>query len=152
MEPADREAVIGLMQALNRFEDAISGDRVTDRRGAVACLNDDTEKLREHGGLQLVAEVAGVVSGYLCCAITLGPPYLKDSLRRYVYVHTLVVADGARGLGIGAALIGQAEAFARAQGVRSLAVGHLAGNAGAGRLYERLGLKPHAIERVKWLD
>jgi GNAT superfamily N-acetyltransferase len=63
-----------------------------------------------------------------------------------------VVADGARGLGIGAALIGQAEAFARAQGVRSLAVGHLAGNAGAGRLYERLGLKPHAIERVKWLD
>jgi GNAT superfamily N-acetyltransferase len=152
MEPADREAVIGLMLALNRFEDAISGDRVTDRRGAVACLADDQEKLRAGGGLQLVAVQGDAVAGYMCCAVTLGQPYIREDVRTYVYVHTLVVSEAARGAGVGAALMGEAESFARGQGVRSIAVGHLAGNLGAGRLYERLGFQPHAVERVKWLD
>ncbi len=152
MEPADREVVIDLMTALNRFEDRISGDRVTDRRGGLACLLDDVEKLREHGGIQLVAEAGGAVIAYLSCAITHGAPFLKPEVRMYAYVHSLVVAETARGQGIGEALMRAAEDFARSQGMRSLAVGQLAGNEGAGRLYERLGLRAHAIERVKWLD
>jgi GNAT superfamily N-acetyltransferase len=118
----------------------------------VACLNDDQAKLREHGGVQLVADAGGAVVGYLCCAITQGPPYLREEVRMYAYVETLVVAASARGTGLGERLMREAEAFARGQGLRSLAVGHLAGNDGAGRLYDKLGLAPHAIERIKWLE
>ncbi len=79
----------------------------------------------------------------MCCAETLGPPFLKPGLRLYAYVHTLFVAEAARNLGIGAALMAKAEEFARLRGLRSIAVGHLHGNEGAGRLYGRLGF--HAI-------
>ncbi len=152
LEPADRPAVIDLLQELNRFEDAITGDRATDRKAATACLQDDLERMREHGGMQLVAEREGQVVGYICCAITQGGPFLREAVRTYGYVTTLVVTKDARKSGIGEALMQAAERFTRAQGLRSFAVGHLAGNAGADKLYERLGLRAHAIDRVKWLD
>ncbi|MGL4975158.1 MAG: GNAT family N-acetyltransferase [Bosea sp. (in: a-proteobacteria)] len=152
LESADRSAVVDLLLELNRFEDAITGDRATDRKAATACLQDDVERMRELGGMQLLAEREGRVVGYICCAITQGGPFLKEAIRTYGYVTTLVVTKDARKIGIGEALMQAAERFTRAQGLRSFAVGHLAGNTGADKLYERLGLKAHAIERVKWLD
>lgn len=153
MEREDREAVIELMLALNRFENAISGDRATSRKAAIASLADDEEKLRAGGGLRLVAAPeGGVAVGYMCCAVAYGPPFLKEEVRTFLYVHSLVVAEAARGGGVGAALMAGAEDFARAQGLRAMVVAHLAGNEGAGRLYERLGFSPHMIERQKRLD
>lgn len=153
MERGDREALIELMLTLNRFENAISGDRATSRKAAVASLADDEEKLRAGGGLRLVAAPeGGSAIGYMCCAIACGPPFLKEEVRAFLYVHTLVVAEAARGQGVGGALMQAAEDFARAQGLRAMVVAHLAGNEGAGRLYERLGFMPHMIERQKRLD
>jgi ribosomal protein S18 acetylase RimI-like enzyme len=148
----DRDAVIGLMWDLNRFENTLSGDRATDRAAARACFQDDLDKMQPLGGAQFVAERDGKVVGYVCCAITEGGPFIRDDVRTYGYVTTLVVAESARRLGIGEALMMAAEGFTAGQGLRSFAVGHVAGNEGAARLYERLGLKAHAIERVKWLD
>jgi ribosomal protein S18 acetylase RimI-like enzyme len=152
LEDADREAVIDLMWLLNRFEDGITADRATDRKSAKSCFQDDLEKMRPLGGAQYVADQAGKVVGYVCCAITQGGPFIREDVRTYGYVTTLVVAPDARRLGIGEALMRAAEDFTRGQGLRSFAVGHLAGNGGAARLYERLGLRAHAIERVKWLE
>ncbi len=101
MEPSDREAVTELMLALNRFENAISGDRATDRKGAVACVEDDAHKVRDRAGIRLVATQGSEVLGYICCAETLGPPFLRQEGRLYAYVHTLIVAEPARKLGIG---------------------------------------------------
>lgn len=108
--------------------------------------------MRPVGGAQYVADQAGKVVGYVCCAITEGGPFIREDVRTYGYVTTLVVAPDARRAGIGEALMRAAEDFTRGQGLRSFAVGHVAGNEGAARLYARLGLKTHAIERVKWLD
>jgi GNAT superfamily N-acetyltransferase len=152
MESADRAAVIDLLQELNRFEDAITGDRATDRKSAAACLADDAERMREHGGLQLVAELEGCIVGYVCCIISRSGPFVRDDLRMQGCVITLVVAKAARGQGIGLALMQGAEDFTRGQGLRRFVVGHLAGNEGAERLYKKLGLKAHAIERIKLLD
>lgn len=152
IEDADRSAVVDLMWLLNRFEDTITSDRATDRKSANGCFQDDLDKMRPLGGAQYVAERGGVMVGYVCCAITQGGPFIREDVRTYGYVTTLVVAPEARQLGIGEALMRAAEDFTRAQGLRSFAVGHVAGNDGAARLYERLGLRTHAIERVKWLD
>lgn len=152
LESHYRAAVINLLQELNRFEDAITGDRATDRKAAAACLQDDAGRMREHGGIQLVAERDGQVVGYICCVIVQAGPFVRADTRMQGCVITLVVAKAARGLGIGLALMQAAEDFTRGQGLRRFMVGHLAGNAGAARLYEKMGLAPHSIERVKTLD
>lgn len=152
LEPADRPAAVDLLQELNRFEDALTGDRATDRKAASACFADDVERMREHGGMQLVAETGGRIVGYVCCIITQDGPYVRPEQRMQGCVINLVVASSARGQGIGLALMQAAEDFTRGQGLRRFVVGHLAGNEGASRLYEKMGLKPHAIERIKALD
>jgi ribosomal protein S18 acetylase RimI-like enzyme len=150
--PEDRAAIIDLILALNRHENGISGDRRTDRASAVACLNDEVAKLREYGGLQMVATQDGAVCGYMCCVITQGGLFLQEDKRRYGYITTLVVATDQRGQGLATRLVGEAEAFTRAHGLATLGVSVLTGNAGAERLYEKMGLTPYLVERFKTLD
>lgn len=150
-EPRDREAVVELHWTLNRHEETVSGDRALGREDAEACLRDDEARMAGHGGIAVVAEVEGVVAGYLCCAIVEGGPYLRADLRRGGHVETLVVGEAYRGRGIAGALLGEAERFTREQGLSSLGVGVLAGNEAAERLYRRFGFNPHAIEMVKRL-
>ena len=150
-EPQDREAVIALHWELNRHEQTVSGDRALEREDAVACLADDEKQMASRGGVALVALIDGAVAGYVCCVLTNGGPFLRAELRRHAYVTTLVVGEPYRGRGVAAALLGEAERYARGQGVAALGVGVLAGNAGAERLYQRFGFAPHAVEMVKRL-
>ena len=152
LESHDRAAVIDLLHELNRFEDAITGDRATDRKAAAACFADDAERMREHGGMQLVAELTGKPVGYICCVIVQAGPFVRAEQRMQGCVTTLVVAKTARGQGIGLELMRAAEDFTRGQGLRRFMVGHVAGNEGAARLYDKMGLAPNTIERVKTLD
>ncbi len=147
----DREAVIALHWALNRHEQTVSGDRALGRGDAEACLADDEKQMAERGGVALVAVIDGEVAGYVCCVLAEGGPFLRAELRRQAYVTTLVVGEVFRGRGVAAALLGEAERYAREQGVAALGVGVLAGNAGAERLYRRFGFEPHAVEMVKRL-
>ena len=56
-------------------------------------------------------------------------------------VETLAVDPAYRGMGIGTALLRKAEARARSMGKRTMSLGVIAENAGAIRLYERLGYR-----------
>lgn len=150
-EPQDREAVVALHWALNRHEQTVSGDRALDRADAEACLGDDERQMAERGGVALVALIESEIAGYVCCVLADGGPFLRADLRRQAYVTTLVVGEPYRGRGVAAALLGEAERYAREQGVAALGVGVLAGNAGAERLYRRFGFQPHAVEMVKRL-
>jgi ribosomal protein S18 acetylase RimI-like enzyme len=151
-EADDRAAIIDLILVLNRHENGISGDRRTDRAAAVACLREDGGKMREHGGIQLVAIMDNTICAYMCCVISEGGPFLCEDKRRYGYITTLVVAAGHRCLGLGAKLVGEAEAFTRAQGIGSLGVSVLSGNTSAEQLYAKMGLVPYMSERFKPLD
>ncbi len=62
-------------------------------------------------------------------------------------VETLAVDRSARGMGVGTALLRQAEAAARAMGVRRMLLGVIAENHGAIRLYERLGYRTTRTQR-----
>jgi ribosomal protein S18 acetylase RimI-like enzyme len=148
----DREAVIALLHELNRTEARLSSDRSTERSAAAACLVSDTQRVREGGGVQLVAVRAGAVIGYGACSIVRGGPFLREDVRTHGYLETLVVAKAHRGAGIGSALLGAIEAHVAGRGLRSLALGHLVANEGAARLYERHGYRAHVTERLKWLD
>jgi ribosomal protein S18 acetylase RimI-like enzyme len=152
MADADREAVIDLIWELNRFENAISGDRAAGRKAASAGLANNRRRMSEFGGVELVAERDGQVVGYLLCVIEAAQPYLSEEFGMHAYIAELVVTEAARGQGLGRAMIAEAEAYARARDMRSILIGVLAGNDAADRLYEQLGYRTYTIERLKRLD
>jgi GNAT superfamily N-acetyltransferase len=152
MHAADRDAVIDLVLVLNRFEDAITGDRPIDRAAARECLEYDEGRVAETGGTMLVAEIDGAVLGFLALAIEPGVPFIRQEWRRHGLVMELVVAEGARKRGIGTALLAEAERLTRAAGCRAMLIGFVSGNDGAEALYRRFGFRPNAQEMLKRLD
>ena len=152
MDDDDREAVIDLIWELNLFENAISGDRAAGRKAAAGGLAGNRRRMAEHGGTELVAELDGKVVGYLLCIIESAQAYVHERYSRHAYIAELVIAEAARGKGLGQALIAEAEGFARASDMRTIFIGVLAGNVPADRLYEHLGYQTYNIERMKRLD
>ena len=83
----------------------------------------------------LVAEVDRVVVGY--AFVSLG--YNTDAAAREVWLHDLFVVPGARGLGVGSALMKAVAARTLRLGASSLAWGVHTANTGALEFYRRLG-------------
>jgi len=151
-QPTDREAIVDLLWQLNLFENAITGDRRVEREAAEDCLAINAGRIESPGGAEFVAELEGIVVGYLCAVKDESPVYVVEEKRRFIWIADLVVAETARGRGLGRALIEAAEAYAGSEGVARIVIGAVAGNRDAGRLYERLGYAPQSIERAKSLD
>jgi GNAT superfamily N-acetyltransferase len=151
MKDGDREAAVDLIWQLNLFENDITSDRRTERAAAEECLAINARRIQDAGGVQLVAEREGTVLGYLCAVMDEAPVYVVAAKRRRMWIADLVVAETARGGGLGRALIAAAEDFARGQGATRINIGAVAGNAGAQRLYESLGYAPSSVERAKEL-
>jgi len=92
-----------------------------------------------------VAESGGVVAGFIhLCS-------LEDYYRRRKHGHVgdIVVAEGQEGQGIATALMAKAEEWCRAQGYDWLSLSVFEQNAGAERLYRRLGFQRDVIRLLK---
>lgn len=153
MAERDRPIVLDLIVQLNRFEDAISGDRATRRADALACLNATSARIAAaDGGAVLVAEFAGRVIGYAALVFEEAGAFVRADLRRNGFILELVVDEHMRGQGIGRALIAECERRTRAAGRPVLGIGVLAGNASARVTYENAGFRVHALEMLKRLD
>jgi ribosomal protein S18 acetylase RimI-like enzyme len=96
----------------------------------------------EAGGVLLVAEDGEGLAGYALLKFHDGPDDSWDLGNRYAEVWTLVVAERARGRGIGSALLDAIDEQLAQRGIRGLTIGAMAGNDDAIRLYERRGLVP----------
>jgi GNAT superfamily N-acetyltransferase len=150
--PADREALIAQFTGLNLFEDGVSGDRESSPEAGEASLDHTAECIAESGGHMLVAERDGAVVAFLALCFPESPPYVRVALRRHGLVSELFVRPEARGAGVARALLAEAERLTRLRGLKRLAIGVLAGNAGAEALYRSTGFTSHAIEMLKPLD
>lgn len=84
--------------------------------------------------LALVAEDAGAAMGLAWCKLAAAEPGVAD-------VFQMWVAPGARGRGLGAALLDACIAFARASGVQSLRLGVTLAESPAMRLYRSRGFE-----------
>jgi GNAT superfamily N-acetyltransferase len=147
--PGDHDALIDQFLGLNRYEEPIAGNRVTDYQGAVASLAAAQDRLARTDGTALVAELDGRVVGHLFLEFKEDPVFVREALRPYAYISELFVREEARGGGVGRALMREAERIAAARGVRRLMLEVLAGNAMAEAFYARCGFTPHAIELGK---
>jgi GNAT superfamily N-acetyltransferase len=147
--PEDDGAFVEMFLAFNRYDEAITHDRRTDHAGAVETLASARERVSKHHGHILTAEQGGRVVGMLFMIFESRDVYVREDLRRHAYITDLFVRDEARGAGIGTALIARAERLAAENGVGRIAIGVLAGNDLADRLYARLGFAPYYTERAK---
>jgi GNAT superfamily N-acetyltransferase len=95
----------------------------------------------------LIAETAGAPSGFV---------FLEEhedyfTLATHGHIGILIVAEAAEGHGVGAALMGAAEEWARSRGHATLTLNVFEGNRRARTLYERSGFRPDTIKYRKAL-
>jgi ribosomal protein S18 acetylase RimI-like enzyme len=148
--PADHDAIIDLILELNRFENAISGDRTTDRASAARRLGDHLAMRRDTpDSAIMVAAQAGRVVGYLIFLPETRPGFVREEARRVGYVSELCVAVDRRGEGIGGALLAEAERLTRTLGLSHIGLTALVGNDNAAAAYRRHGYRDYAIEMLK---
>jgi ribosomal protein S18 acetylase RimI-like enzyme len=105
------------------------------------------------GGFAVLAERGGDLLGYAMVAITpVQETLMPDTWRtgdRVAEVETLVIAPGARGEGLGTALLDKVDEELAAEGVGDVLIGAIVTNADAIRLYERRGFRPAWLYLLK---
>ena len=140
--PADRPAVLALNAELQDHERAVRPSR---RLGAemteayVAGLERRLASGEEDGALFVAEDEGAAVIAFAACFV--GEDALESEPAEVV-IEDLVVAAGARGRGIGRALVGAARDFARERGVRRIVISALVANADAIAAYRALGFRP----------
>lgn len=141
-DAGDRPRLVALLQALNAHEDALTGDRRTDRAGAEETLDATLARLARSGGLILVAEVAGEVVGLVSLTFEDGAAYVRPAQRPHAHIIELVVDEGSRRQGIALRLLEAAEQLAAERGYRRLTISVMAGNSAAEAAYRRRASAP----------
>jgi len=101
---ADHEALIANTVALNRFENEITGDRVTEASSAEAVLA-YFKRRTGNGGLMLVAEAEGRVIGHLFLAVEEAAPFLASEYCRESSICDAFVEEASRGPGVFRAML-----------------------------------------------
>lgn len=145
----DRAALIEQFRSLNRYEDAITGDRRTDRQAGADSLDAALRRISGTAGRALVAERDGQIIGFLFVAIEEDAVFVREELRIYARVAEFFVRDTERGSGVGRALLKEAEQLAAARGLSRLAVSVLSGNSDALAAYARLGFTAYSVDLAK---
>ncbi len=144
--PEDRPALARMMQGLNQFEGAITGDRLTDAENAAKHVSYLEDVVMDDGGCVLVADLGGAAVGFLVAFIEEDDGhYLKLEARKHGYISDLFVEDAARGKGVARALIAKAENLFREMGIKKMQIGVLAANEGARTVYEKAGYQTRSV-------
>src|SRR5215207_1836663 len=146
---ADRDALVDLIQALNTYEAAITGDRLVTRAAAEGYYIGLIERVAKQEGRIIVAKGDRRVVGMLGLIVQEDQVFVREDVRRHGYVCDLVVDEAWRGKGIGRLLMAEAERHTREKGLKRLVIGVMAGNDGAERLYGELGFSVYAKAMMK---
>jgi ribosomal protein S18 acetylase RimI-like enzyme len=110
------------------------------------------ERCRTWLGTILVAECDGAVAGVVAIYTRVPFEELDDPPGDFALVSDLVVREPFRRRGVGAALLREAERYARSAGAAELRIGVLSENGGARDLYRRAGFAPYLETLSKRLD
>ncbi|MDX5367725.1 MAG: GNAT family N-acetyltransferase [Alphaproteobacteria bacterium] len=137
----DRPALVRLMGALHEFEAAFEENRA-GAEAAGSHLAWVEKSVAELGGVILVAETGGRVSGFVAYTFEEDPgTFVRPEYRQHALIWDISVAEEARGQGIGQALLQAAEEAARRAGIREMRLYVLEANTRARRIYEEAGYR-----------
>ncbi len=145
-EPRDLRALGRMGAALMRTHYAFDRQRfLAPGDGAEAGYGEFlSSQLDDADSIVMVAEVDGVVAGYVYAGIE--PLSWKELRDEAGFVHDLLVSDEVRNSGVGQQLLDAAMAWLKQRGMPRVVLWTAAGNTGAQRLFERRGFRPTMIE------
>ena len=136
---------------LQDFERAFDSRMPEGAYIADECVARILDRCRREDGQVFVAEVDGVIVGYVSAYSRIRSEVLHDGDFEYALIGDLVVLAAYRKRGLGRALLSAAEDFVRERGARWLRIGAVSGNRRAINLYESVGYKPSYTELEKVL-
>ena len=144
---ADRDFVVDTARRFAAFGPPAWRSAAEIVGGEVRCLDDFFDGRLGNRTL-LIAELDGRPAGFA---------FLEPAVDYFTgqadgHVGMVAVVDSAEGRGVGAALMRDAEDWARRHGYPRLHLNVFAGNDRARRMYERLGYQPETLRYVKPLD
>ena len=108
-----------------------------------------SSQLKHKDAVVLVADRAGVILGYVYAALE--PTSWKELREASGFIHDVVVDESSRRLGVAERLLNAAIEWLRAQGAPRVMLWTAEHNAGAQRLFERLGFRRTMIEMTREL-
>ncbi|MGH6871432.1 MAG: GNAT family N-acetyltransferase [Rhizomicrobium sp.] len=149
--PQDRAAARSFIDGSQKFEKTFEPNRRVDSTVASEYFDVLIDAAANHGGIVRIAEAGGRAAGWVVAWIELDDPYVLAEELRYAYISELFVEEDFRGMGIGRALIGECEAWGRAQGTRVMQIGVLPGNDRAAKIYGRAGYAPYGWRLRKYI-
>jgi GNAT superfamily N-acetyltransferase len=137
--PGDLDDLTRLLGLLFALEADFTPDEARQRRGLAAMLAEPARRavlVAEHGGA-----VAGMITGQLLVSTAEGGPA--------VLAEDLVVAEVARGAGLGRALVEALERWARERGATRVQLLVDEENLAALGFYRRLGWRPTQLRALR---
>jgi ribosomal protein S18 acetylase RimI-like enzyme len=137
--PTLRECVVELQE----FERTLDPHLPPGERMADAYVDYIQERCREAHGRVFLADVEGLVAGFVVVLARENFTEPDDPPGTYALVTDLLVRVAHRNQGIGRQLLERAEAFAKSAGARELRIGVLAQNTAARRLYLAAAFVPY---------
>jgi len=150
--PLDRQAALGFIMGLQRFEHAIEPDRRLDDAVAEEFFVELMARVKTRQGRVFMADgEAGEALGWAVAYVETNDIYVIAEERRFGYISELYVVEAARSTGVGRALIAVCENWALAQGLKVMVIGVLAANTRAFGIYRRTGYTPYATQLRKYL-
>ncbi len=149
--PQDEDAALSFILGLQEYEYAFEPDRRLDGTVAAEHFAVLTKQLAERGGRVFMAEDEGKTIGWAVLIVEEKPLFVTEEERAHGYIAELFVVEGARGLGVGSALIAACEEEARRRGLKQIMIGVLTKNRRTAELYARAGFAPYSSELRKYL-
>jgi GNAT superfamily N-acetyltransferase len=147
-QDSDRPSLVAMNAALQEVERALRPSRLLGAAMSAAYWQRTEALVAEAGARAWVAEADGTLLGFLVGMPEEDP--LEAEAPEYRIRDAYVVPE-ARGRGVLRALMAEAEAEARRQGIRRLVVTALTANEGALAAYARLGFGPGFTVVQRWL-
>ncbi len=147
----DTSAALSFIHGSQLYEQAFEPNRRLDPAVAdeyFAVLMDEVGK---NEGRVIVAEAEAHAIGWAAFVVLQDPLFVIAEQRRCGYIAELFVDEGARGGGVGRALIEACEDEARRRGLGHIKIGLLTANARAAEIYARAGYSPYHSELRKYL-
>jgi ribosomal protein S18 acetylase RimI-like enzyme len=159
MRDADRETLIDLKWEMNRsgpdfvgdHHDGLATDLNVTREGAAKSIARHFGKHASGEGAILVAELDGVIVGYMAFSVDKASASINEPYRESGHVGGLVVTEHARQKGIASRLLDEAERLTRERGLCRMTLGVMVGNDPAINLYRKKGFVPMSYFMVRRL-